>query len=454
MKTIWAEKALTVDGWREEVRIDVDDNGRIHSIKANSVADGDKVGILLPAPANLHSHAFQRAMAGMTESRGSEGNDSFWTWRTLMYQFLSHLQPSDVEAIAAFAQMEMLEAGYSSVAEFHYVHHQADGAAYDDIAELSKRIMAAASETGIGLTLLPVFYEQGGCDGRPLVGGQLRFANDAEGFLKLHVATAKEITNVSIDARLGFAAHSLRAVSHDGFAATTSAIKTGPVHIHIAEQQAEVEEVEAAMGLRPVEWLYENHEVDQRWCLVHATQMHAHETALLAKSKAVAGICPITEGNLGDGIFDGKQFFDADGRFGIGTDSNIRISLSEELRLFEYTQRLRDQARAVFATPTASVGRVLLEKAACGGAQAVGRDSGCIEVGRYADFFALEKDATDLFDKNGDMILDSFIFAGDDQLITDCWSAGRHMVQGGRHVKRDFITERYHQVLTTLKARL
>ena len=198
MKTIWAEKALTVDGWREQVRVVIDDNGRIHSIKANSFADGDTVGILLPAPANLHSHAFQRAMAGMTEGRGSNGNDSFWTWRTLMYQFLLHLEPSDVEAIAAFAQMEMLEAGYSSVAEFHYVHHQADGAAYDDIAELSKRIMAAAGETGIGLTLLPVLYEQGGCDGRPLVGGQLRFANDAEEFLKLQVSAAKEIVNESM----------------------------------------------------------------------------------------------------------------------------------------------------------------------------------------------------------------------------------------------------------------
>ncbi len=454
MKTIWAEKALTGDGWQNNVRIDVGDDGRIHSISIDTDAVGDKAGILLPAPANLHSHAFQRAMAGMTERRGPNANDSFWTWRTLMYQFLTHLQPDDLEAIAAFAQMEMLEAGFSSVAEFHYVHHQSGGVAYGDIAELSNRIMAAARESGIGLTLLPVLYEQGGCDGRPLEGGQLRFANDAESFLKLHEGAAKSIANVSDDARLGFAAHSLRAASREGLARTVSAIRKGPIHIHIAEQRAEVEEVEAVYGRRPVEWLYENHDVDQRWCLVHATQMKAHETVSLAKSEAVAGICPITECNLGDGIFDGKRFIENHGRFGVGSDSNIRISLSEELRIFEYSQRLRDQARAVLATPAASTGRNLLEGAARGGAQAVGRDSGAIEVGRYADFFALDKDATALFDKDGDMILDSYIFSGDDHLVTDCWSAGRHMVQGGRHVKHDAITARYRRVITALKERL
>ena len=282
----------------------------------------------------------------------------------------------------------------------------------------------------------------------------MRFANDAESFLKLHDAAAKTIETLAGDTRLGFAAHSLRAVRRDGLAATLSAIPNGPVHIHIAEQQAEVEEVKAAWGQRPVAWLYENHAVDQRWCLVHATQMEAHETEMLAKSKAVAGICPITECNLGDGIFDGKRFFESQGRFGVGTDSNIRISLSEELRIFEYTQRLRDQARAVLATPSASTGRVLLEGAARGGAQAVGRDSGAIDVGRYADFFALDKNATELFDKDEDMILDSYIFAGDDHLITDCWSAGRHVVQDGRHVKRDAITARYKQAITALKQRL
>ncbi len=454
MKTIWAEKALTAEGWRDNVRIDIDRHGRIQSISADTPAEGYRTGILLPAPSNLHSHSFQRAMAGMTEGRGPNANDSFWTWRRLMYQFVSQLQPDDIEAIAAFAQMEMLEAGFSAVAEFHYLHHQPGGKAYDDVAELSNRIMAAADETGNGLTLLPVLYEQGGCDGRALEGGQLRFSNSAESFLKLHQGTAKNIATLPDDARLGFAAHSLRAVSRDGLKDTLSSLPDGPIHIHIAEQQAEVEEVKAAWGQRPVAWLFENHQVDQRWCLVHATQMDPQETKQLATSNAVAGLCPITECNLGDGIFDGDRYFKNQGRFGIGSDSNIRISLTEELRTLEYTQRLRDQARAVLAKPAASTGRVLIEEAALGGAQAAGRESGSIAVGLFADFFALDKNDTALFDKDGDMILDSYIFAGDDRLVTDCWSAGRHVVQSGCHVKRDAITTRYRQVIGALKARL
>lgn len=454
MKTIWAEKALTTKGWAADVRIDLGADGLIESVTGDAGAEGYKTGILLPAPANLHSHSFQRAMAGMTEARGPDAQDSFWTWRTLMYRFLDHLQPDDLEAIAAFAQMEMLEAGYAAVAEFHYVHHQPGGAPYDDVAELSNRIAAAASETGIGLTLTPVLYEQGGCDGRPLEGGQLRFANDAKSFSRLCESAAATLAGLPGDSRLGFAAHSLRAVSREGLRESLSLAPKGPIHIHIAEQQAEVDEVKTVWGRRPVEWLFDNHQVDQRWCLVHATQMEPHETKLLAGSGAVAGLCPITESNLGDGIFDGALYLEHNGRFGVGTDSNVRISLAGELRLLEYTQRLKGQARAVLATPETSTGRFLLEGAARGGAQAAGRNSGAIEVGRYADFIALDRNAINLFDKEEDAILDSYIFAGDDRLITDAWSAGRHVVQGGRHIKRDTITARYRNVLKALRARI
>ncbi|MEO1241189.1 MAG: formimidoylglutamate deiminase [Pseudomonadota bacterium] len=454
MKTIWAEKALTTEGWAAGVRIDLGADGRIETITCDAGAEGYKAGILLPAPANLHSHSFQRAMAGMTEARGPDAHDSFWTWRALMYHFLDHLQPDDLEAIAAFAQMEMLEAGYAAVAEFHYVHHQPGGAPYDDVAELSNRIASAASETGIGLTLLPVLYEQGGCDGRPLEGGQLRFANNAENFSRLYESAAATIAGLPGDSRLGFAGHSLRAVSREGLTRSLSLAPKGPIHIHIAEQQAEVDEVKMAWGRRPVEWLFDNHDVDQRWCLVHAIQMEPHETKALAGSGAVAGLCPVTESNLGDGVFDGAHYFENNGRFGVGTDSNVRISLAEELRMLEYTQRLQEQARAVLATPETSTGRFLLEGAARGGAQAAGRNSGVIEVGRFADFIALDRNAINLFDKEEDAILDSYIFAGDDRLITDVWSAGRHVVTDGRHIKRDAITARYRSVLETLKARI
>ncbi|MBL4620423.1 MAG: formimidoylglutamate deiminase [Marinicaulis sp.] len=456
MNTIWAEQALTAKGWVSNVSIEIGADGRINVINAAPTppVECTKVGILLPAPSNLHSHAFQRAMAGMTEYRGDNPNDSFWTWRILMYRFLDQLTPDDIEAITAFVQMEMLEAGYAGVAEFHYLHHQPDGAQYDDIAELSNRIAAAAVESGIGLTLLPVLYEHGGCDGRALQGGQCRFGNDVNNYEKLFEGAVAAINTLPDDAQIGVAAHSLRAVSREGLKACRALVSHEPMHIHIAEQIAEVEEVKAAWGLRPVEWLIANHDIDEQWCLIHATQMEAHETIAVAKSGAVVGLCPITEGNLGDGIFDGVRYLQNNGRFGIGADSNIRISLSEELRMLEYTQRLRDHGRAVLATQQASTGRVLMDGAARGGAQAAGRESGAIEVGRLADFFALDADAIDIVGKEGDAILDSFIFASDDSIITDVWSAGRHMVKEGRHIKHDAISARYRTTIQSLKARI
>ena len=443
MEALWAEQALTAEGWRRDVGLQVDANGRIASIGPGTPAQGRRVGVLLPAPVNLHSHAFQRAMAGLTEQRGPDPRDSFWTWRRLMYRFLERIGPEEIESIAAFAQMQMLEAGFAAVAEFHYVHHQPGGAPYDHLAELSNRVVAAASETGIGLTLLPVLYRHGGCDRRPLESGQLRFGNAPDRFARLREEADSAVRALDADARTGVAIHSLRAVDPEGVAFAAALAPRAPVHIHAAEQTAEVEEVEASLGARPVEWLLDNAGVDERWCLVHATHMTAGETAALAGSGAVAGLCPITEASLGDGIFDGASFQTRGGRFGVGSDSNIRISLAEELRMLEYTQRLRDRARAVLARPGKSTGRTLLDTVARGGAQAAMRDAGTLAPGRLADLVALDRDSVDLAGKRGDTLLDSFIFAGGDRMITDIWSAGRHVVQDGRHVRRDEITGRY-----------
>ena len=328
MTVLYAETALLPDGWAKDVRVEVA-GGRIVAVTVGEMGQGPRLGCLLPAPVNLHSHAFQRAMAGMTERRGPTP-DSFWTWRTLMYRFLDHLTPEDVQAIAAFQQMEMLEAGYAAVAEFHYLHHQPGGAAYGDLAEMSGRIVAAAGQSGIGLTLLPVLYQQGGCDGRALTAGQLRFGNDMDLFAKLWQGAVGHATGA--DMVVGVAPHSLRAVSVKGLAAVTALAPLAPVHLHIAEQVAEVAEVLAHRGTRPVEWLLANVDVDARWCLIHATQMEPAETLALARTGAVAGLCPITEANLGDGIFDGVRWLAAGGRFGVGSDSNLRISLTEELQ--------------------------------------------------------------------------------------------------------------------------
>ena len=432
---IFAETALLADGWARDVLVTIDD-GRISSVDASASPSGaDRVSVLLPAMANLHSHAFQRAMAGMTEYRANE-RDSFWSWRALMYQFLERLEPDDVEAITALAQVEMLEAGFASVAEFHYLHHQPGGAPYDNRAEMAARVAAAAKKTGIGLTLCPVLYQRGGCDGRVLEGGQLRFGNSYENYQAIYDGARKAIAAAGADGRVGVAAHSLRAVDKAGLDFLSQLGASGPVHIHIAEQTAEIDEVKTAYGARPVEWLLANMDVDERWCLVHATHMTPEETTALAQSGAVAGLCPITECNLGDGIFDGARFLHAGGAFGVGSDSNVRIDMTEELRTLEYSQRLKNHARAVLTANGKSVGRTLYEGASRGGAQALGRDCGAIESGKLADLVALDGNAIDLAGREGDQILDTALFAAGQKLIRDVWSAGRHVVKEGRHVKR------------------
>jgi formimidoylglutamate deiminase len=451
MTIIRAKQALLPSGWAQDVAVTLGADGRIAGVTVDAPGPGAR-DVLLPAPANLHSHAFQRAMAGLTEGSGPDPADSFWTWRQLMFRFLDRLTPDDVQAIAAFVQMQMLEAGYACNVEFHYLHHRPGGAPYDDIAEMAGRIAAAADQTGIGLTLLPVHYQFGGCDGRPLGPGQLRFGTTPDGFMALHMASARAVAPLPADTILGAAPHSLRAVGPAALAQVAGL--PGPIHMHLAEQMTEVAEVERHLGGRPVEWVLDHVGPDARWCLIHLTQMTSHETVALARTGAVAGLCPITEANLGDGIFDGLRWLDAGGRFGIGSDSNIRIGLTEELRQLDHSQRLRDHSRAALATPKRSTGRRLYEDAAKGGAQAAGRSSGAIVPGLWGDLLALDTGHVDLDGLTGDRLLDAFIFAGDDRMIRDVWSAGRHMVQDGRHIAQEIITARYRRTVRALRAEL
>lgn len=444
-----AATALLPDGWAQDVRITVED-GRIASISPGVAPQAVAIGCLLPAPVNLHSHTFQRAMAGLTEAR-TAGQDSFWTWRALMYRFLERLSPEDVQAIAAQSMVEMAEAGFSAVCEFHYLHHPVGGGTYADPAEMSGRVANAAREAGLGLTHLPVIYEQGGVDGRPLAGGQLRFGSSPEVYAQVRDGAGRAIAGMP-DAVLGVAPHSLRAVSRETLARVAEMTK-GPVHIHIAEQAAEVAEVQSAWGARPVDWACANLPLDARWCMIHATQMTAAETQALARTGAVAGLCPITEANLGDGIFDGPGWLRAGGRFGIGTDSNVRISLAEELRVLEYSQRLGLKARAVMADGR-STGRLLWEEAAKGGAQAAGRGSGVIAVGQWADLLALDTGDARLEGLAGDQLIDAFVFAGRDGLVADLWSAGRHIVQRGRHIAREAVETRFRATMRRLREAL
>ena len=451
---IHARQALLASGWAQDVRITLKD-GRIDQIAPNPAAQtGDvRVDTLLPALGNLHSHTFQRAMAGMTELRKA-GRDSFWTWRKLMYRFMDRLTPEQIEAIAALVFVEMQEAGYASVGEFHYVHHQRGGAPYDALAELSLRVMAAAGETGIGLTHLPVLYTYGGAGKVALAEGQMRFGNDVDRFADLVQGARAGLSALPDDARVGIAPHSLRATSPDDLARALADHQGGPVHIHISEQPKEVEDIQNWLGARPVEWLLANAPVDAGWCLIHATHMTEGETRAMAASGAVAGLCPITEANLGDGPFNGPTFLEAGGAFGVGSDSNVNISLTEELRTLEYSQRLRDVARNVMVVGEGSVGATLYTGAARGGAQALGRDAGEIAPGRLADLVAIDSTDPTLCALTPDQILDGLCFAAKDTVITDLWSAGRYNVTGGRHIARDAVVARYRSAVADLLASL
>ncbi len=455
-KSVFARSALTENGWENDVLVQIDATGQIVSVEANSTAlpSSHHTPILLPAQANLHSHTFQRAMAGLSEARSPEGRDSFWTWRAIMYRFLDILDPEDIEAIAAFAFVEMLESGYSSVAEFHYVHHQPGGTPYASLGELSERIAAAASATGIGLTLLPVAYAQGGVDGRALAGGQLRFGNDVERFSQLAEAAEKAARHTGPDAGFGVAPHSIRAVNEHDLLELEHRFRAMPFHIHIAEQLPELEEVQAVYGQRSMSWLLDHLPVNERWCLIHSTHMTPEETLRVAKSGAVVGLCPLTEASLGDGIFDGVRYLNAGGRFGTGSDSNIRISPSEELRQLEYSQRLRDVSRVTLSVDGKSNGRTLYDASLAGGAQALGREAGSLAAGKWADMVALDADNPAILGLKGDRLLDGWIFAGDRHAVTDVWSAGRHVVHDGRHHAREQIFATYKTRLASILERV
>ncbi len=450
---LFAELALISEGWAQNVRISVGKDGKIKEVESG-VDPGPldcklQNRILLPAMANLHSHSFQRSIAGMTEKR-DKNPDSFWSWRDKMYGFVEQLHPEHVEAIAALVFMEMLESGYASVGEFHYLHHQHGGQPYENFAETSSRIFSAALQTGIGLTHLPVFYMQGGMNGEQLSKGQLRFRNNIDQYFLLLEQIENEIQRAPDDYMLGIAPHSLRAVSKESLKEILDSRQFGPVHIHISEQQKEVEDFKDKFGKRPVNWLIDNAPVDQRWCLIHATHMSNEETVKLAESGAVAGLCPVTEANLGDGTFNGYEYVSYGGKYGIGSDSNVRISLVEELRMLEYSQRLLRKTRNVMTDKSGSLGKSIYTSALSGGAQALSRNSGNISSGQWADLLTLDSDVLAFFGSSEDEMLDRWIFSAEDSLIRDVWSAGRQIVVEGRHVKHDQIEKQYRKIIHEL----
>jgi formimidoylglutamate deiminase len=455
---IFAESALLPQGWAEHVRLEIDADGTLAAVTPGGPAAGAErmAGPVVPGMPNLHSHAFQRAMAGLAE-RAGPGDDSFWTWRETMYGFVRRIGPEEMAAIAAQLYVEMLEAGYTAVGEFHYVHHGVDGRPYSDSAELSRRVIGAARHAGIGITHLPVLYGYGGFGGRPAGEGQKRFVNDVDHFLRI-VQALCETYRDDPQVAIGIAPHSLRAVTPEtlgqavaGLAALDAA---APVHIHIAEQTREVDECVAWSGARPVEWLLDHAAVDSRWCLVHATHMTESETDRLAASGAVAGLCPTTEANLGDGLFPAPRYLHAGGAFGIGSDSHISVSPVEELRWLEYGQRLMRRGRNILAqdADSPSVGASLFKFALSGGARALGRPIGRLAPGSRADLVVLDQSLPALYGKGGDLLVDAAVFAGNRNPVRDVMVGGRWVVRDGRHGRRERTYAAYRAALDALMA--
>lgn len=450
MNSLFFDDAFLQDGWRRHVRVSIADGMIVEvATEANKNGSTHVKGLALPGLPNLHCHTFQRGMAGLAERRGP-GDDSFWTWRDVMYRFLGQLSPDDVEAIAALAYVEMLERGFTSVGEFHYLHHDVDGTPFSDPAEMALRIISAASDTGIGLTMLPAFYGNGGFGGREPAAGQRRFVNTPDAFLNL-VERTRAVAASLPNTHVGIAPHSLRAVTPGSLRAVLDASAAGPIHIHVAEQTKEVEDCIAWCGQRPVEWLMNNAPVDERWCLIHATHMTNAETLRLAASRAVAGLCPITEASLGDGIFNGADYLAAGGRFGVGTDSNIEIDAPGELRLLEYSQRLGSRARNVMTVHTGeSTGQRLLTSALSGGAQALAQPIGAIAVGKRADIVVLDADDVCLSTTTSHHWLDAWIFGSGCRAIASVFVGGVPLVENGRHRTRDRTVSRYRKTMQRL----
>jgi formimidoylglutamate deiminase len=449
MQRLWFSQARLNGGWATDVRLTLS-GGSIESVEAGvpATAEDERHGIAIPGLCNVHSHGFQRGMAGLSERRGRP-DDDFWSWREVMYRFLERMTPDDIAAITALAYAEMLESGYTRVGEFHYLHNDVGGGRYVDPAETAGSIVSASAETGIGLTLIPVFYAHADFGGAPPAPGQRRFISDIDGFARLMDASRAKLRKGDV---IGIAPHSLRAVTPEELAAILPLAQDGPIHIHAAEQTKEVHACRAWSGARPVEWLLENAPVDERWCLIHATHIDDAEVMGLGASGAVAGLCPVTEANLGDGVFPADAYLCLEGRIGTGTDSNILVDAAGELRMIEYSQRLHHRRRNILGCEeTPSVGERLFGATLVGGAQALGVKCG-LAAGMPADIVALDACHPAFAAREGDMILDSWIFAGGAGCVDSVWAGGVRQVKDGRHVAREAIAARYAVALERLTA--
>jgi formimidoylglutamate deiminase len=460
MTKLYAENILIGSQWQSDQTLILDSSGTITEIVEGKDADATSLnGPVIPGMPNCHSHAFQRAFAGYSEYRQYDANgepttDSFWSWRDIMYRFVAKMSPEDLHVVAKFLYIEMLKAGYTSVAEFHYLHHQVGNVQYDDPAEMSHQVIKAAELAGIGMTHLPVLYTYAGFGEQAPSSAQGRFIHQTNDYLRLLESLHSSYSGTA-SFKLGIAPHSLRAASEEQLKQVIPFIRdmdsTAPIHIHIAEQTKEVEDCLDFYNQRPVEWLLNEQQVDQHWCLIHATHLSNSEVNELAKSGSIAGICPTTEANLGDGIFPTQEFLELGGRFAIGSDSHIAINIADELRLLEYGQRLTSHQRAVLVNKACpSVGQYLYLKAAADGAKALSQNIGEINVGKRADLVVLDPEHPSLFSKQNSQILDAAIFACNQLPVKDVFVAGKQVIENGDHLACEEAVKGYKKVLVRI----
>ncbi|ORJ50045.1 formimidoylglutamate deiminase [Kluyvera intermedia] len=452
MPAYFAPRVLLATGWAHNVRLEVDELGMLTAItpEASSHESIPLSGPVVPGMPNLHSHAFQRVMAGLAEVAG-DPQDSFWTWRELMYRMVQRLTPEQVGVIARQLYIEMLKGGYTQVAEFHYLHNDISGKPYADRGEMTAHLSAAAGDAGIGLTLLPVLYSYAGFGGQPAQAGQQRFIQDVDSYLQQQAVIQRQINGNALQ-NLGLCFHSLRAVTPEQmYQVLKASDPTLPVHIHIAEQQKEVNDCLNWSGQRPISWLYDHLDINARWCLIHATHADAYEVTKMAHSGAVAGLCPTTEANLGDGIFPGVDYLAQEGRWGIGSDSHVSLNVVEELRWLEYGQRLRDQRRnRLIAQEQTRVGDVLYLQALSGGAQACGVPVGQLSVGYRADWLVLDNQDPYLAAATDNALLNRWLFAGHVGQIRDVYVGGVARVVDGVHPLQQAAASDFLQLLQQL----
>lgn len=449
MQKIYFKEGLLGAGWARDICMGISVDGIIESIEVGVKAPKGVscFDTVLPSMSNLHSHAFQRAFAGLAEYK-EPGQSNFWSWRNAMYHFVQRMNPAALKVIASALYVEMLKAGYTAVGEFHYLHNSH----LDQSLAMSEAIIGAAETSGIALTHLPVLYQASDFGGKPAEEGQQPFLHSNEDFGRLLQVLGAKLSGRH---KLGMAFHSLRAVRDESFAPAIEALEKislkAPIHIHISEQTREVEASLAHSGKRPIEWLLENQKIDERWCLVHATHLLEAEWCGVAESGAVVGLCPATEANLGDGLFPVPEYLKCNGRWGIGSDSHISIDAREELRLLEYGQRLVRKERTVLSGGDGGhTGINLWTSAAKGGARALGQPVGELAVGKRADLIVLNTDTPMFAGANYGQIVDTFIFSGQPNPISDVMVAGNWVIRDGKHAMEDKIFGEYKNLVSKI----